>query len=124
MIQLQVINKILEDKDFSIIESNLIDKSYFTDYEDEFNYLKEHYDKYGNVPDKETFLSRFDDFSIINVNETNEYLLNKLREDKLYNNFLPTLQNVSDLVENGDTIKAIDTLRSSLSSLPPDRFPV
>ena len=118
MIQLQVINKILEDKDFSIIESNLIDKSYFTDYEDEFNYLKEHYDKYGNVPDKETFLSRFDDFSIINVNETNEYLLNKLREDKLYNNFLPTLQNVSDLVENGDTIKAIDTLRSSLSSLP------
>ena len=40
MIQLQMINKILDTKDSSIITMNNLNIDYFSDYKDEFNYIK------------------------------------------------------------------------------------
>ena len=49
--QLQVLNKILKSKDFSIVTLNNLDENYFFNYKNEFNYMKNHGDVNGTVPD-------------------------------------------------------------------------
>ena len=68
IIQCQVLNYILDKGNYSLIISNNLNEDYFSDYKSEFNYIKYHVDQYGNVPDKETFVSTFPDFDILKVN--------------------------------------------------------
>ena len=72
MIQLQFLNKLLQSGDFSIVILNNLDNSYFSDYKNEFDFIVSHYNEYGRVPDKETFLSEFNNFDFIIVNETDK----------------------------------------------------
>ena len=58
MIQLQFLNKLLDSKDASFIITNNITEEFFSDYEQEFRFIKEHLDNYNNIPDKATFLSK------------------------------------------------------------------
>jgi replicative DNA helicase len=81
MIQLQVLNKILDEKDTSIIMLNNLNDDYFSNYKQEFNYIKDHIIKYGQVPDKETFLSVFHNFEVIEVNEPDSFLVEELFKD-------------------------------------------
>ena len=82
MIQEQVLNKIIQDNDPSIITLNNLGSEYFSDYTDEFWFVKNHIDKYGKAPDMATFLNTFPDFQVIQVNEPTSYLLEELLKDK------------------------------------------
>lgn len=82
MIQLQVLNKILSDKDASIITLNNLTEEYFSNYTQEFKFIKNHLDIYGNIPDSETFLDKFPNFDIIKVTEPLNFLLEELMKDK------------------------------------------
>ena len=82
MVQLQTINKVLSTQDSSLITLNNLSEDYFSDYKDEFNYIKCHLDKYGKIPDVETFLDVFTNFEIIKVNESDNFLLEELMKDK------------------------------------------
>ena len=117
MIQNQVISKILESKDFSIIEDNQLDSTYFRGYEKEFEFIANHFKKYQSVPDKETFLERFKDFVMVDVKESNSYLVDRIREEKMFTDLLPDLQKVNTLLEEGDTTKAVDLLQSKLKTM-------
>ena len=117
MIQVQVISKILDTGDYSIVENNSLDESYFTGYEKEFKFIQSHYNKYKKVPDKATFLEKFTDFNLQKVSETDEYLLNKLNEDRLFNKTLPWLQKVSELYEEGATNEALEYLSAQLKTV-------
>ena len=74
----QVLNKILQNKDFDIIKKNGLDSTYFKGFEAEFDFIIEHHKKYGNIPDIQTFIEKFPNFQLFELNETNEYLLDKL----------------------------------------------
>ena len=76
--QLQVLNKILETKDFSLVTLNNLTEDFFYNYKTEFNYIKNHYEKYHKVPDKLTFVSVFPEFDIIDVNEPDNRFVCKL----------------------------------------------
>ena len=82
MIQEQVLNKIIQDRDSSIVTLNNLSVDYFSDYKDEFAFIKNHIAKYSTTPDMETFLSNFPDFQVITVNEPVNYLLEELMRDK------------------------------------------
>ena len=69
MVSLQALNKLLQTGNAEFIDSNDFDASYFTDYEQEYNFIMSHYKKYKTMPDKETVLDKFPKFSIIEVNE-------------------------------------------------------
>ena len=45
IIQAQVLNKMLANNDSSLLISNNLDDEYFSDYLDEFHFIKEHFDK-------------------------------------------------------------------------------
>lgn len=82
MIQLQFLNKILNDRDQSLIIDNSLTVDYFSEYRDEFLFIKQHIDEYNQVPDFASFLAKFPKFEVVNVNETTDYLLKELAADK------------------------------------------
>ena len=42
MIALQIISKVLNTKDYSIVSNNLLTEDYFIGYESEYNFIKNH----------------------------------------------------------------------------------
>lgn len=119
MVQLQIISKILATQDFSLIDNNSINEEYFVGYLDEFKFIKEHYDKYGNIPDKSTFLSKFPNIELVEVAESDSYLLDTLREEYLYYKSVPILQKVAELLKT-DSNMAIEYMVSHITELQPN----
>lgn len=111
VVELQIIAKIIQTGDFSIIEDNNITEDYFkgqkdnkgkdtVGYEEEFRFIKEHYDKYGNVPDKTTFLNKFSIYKedgLPDVSESDQYLIDALHEEYLFKQGAPILQKAANI---------------------------
>ena len=117
MIQLQAINHILDTGDASFIILNNITDEFFSDYKDEFNFIKEHLDTYSCVPDKATFLSKFPDFDIIQVNESENYIVDALYEDKNKRALANIFNQVRKLLNEGKTDEAMNLYTSAASSM-------
>ena len=82
MIQLQALNHILQHNDPTFITFNNLDETYFSDYVQEFQFIKSHLDTYGKLPDMITMVNNFPGFDVIEVNEPANYLLDELYNDK------------------------------------------
>lgn len=119
MVELQIINKVLKDKNTSILDLNDITREYFNQYQEEYDYIIEHKNEYGNVPDVETFLAKFQDFDVVNVSESTEYLVNTFREEYLYSQSVPVLTEMANLLQT-DAYKAVDYLKAKLPELKID----
>ena len=119
MVSLQIISKILATQDLSIIENNLLSVDYFVGYEDEYNYIIDHNKTYGNVPDKATFLSKFPDIELVDVAESDRYLVDTIREEYLYYKSIPVIQKAADLLKS-DSNAAAEYLLHSLQDLQPN----
>lgn len=116
MIQVQIINKILKSKSMDFVFDNDLSEEHFGDYSPEYNFIYNHYKQYGNVPDIETFLDAFEDFTIMEVSESDQYLLDKINEDYQYRELVPVINKVAELTKT-DAIAAIDYLRSTLDQI-------
>lgn len=83
----QLINKILQTRDYDVIKQNSLEARYFVGYQDEFQFIVDHYKKYGNIPDIVTFLSKFEKFDLQDVSETNDFLVEKVFEEQSFSKF-------------------------------------
>lgn len=119
MVQLQLLNKVLQTKDISIITENNLTSEYFLEYEDEFLFLQNHYETYKLIPDIETFISNFPEFEQLIVNETDRYLIDTLREEYLYSKTVPVIKKAAELLK-ADANEASRYLQSELSNLTPN----
>lgn len=108
MIQLQFLNYILNSKDFSIVTKNNINEDFFSEYKDEFKFIRDHYYNYNNVPDKASFLNEFPNFEIIKVEENTTYLLKKLYEDKNTNTLVNTFNSIKNLLLKNNLDEAMN----------------
>ena len=115
--QLQVLNKILQTKDFSLVELNNLTEDFFFNYKAEFNYIKNHYEKYGTIPDKLTFLGVFPDFDIIEVAEPDNYLIEELYKDYNASYMATRFNTIKKLLEEDKTDEAVDYLVKSIDNL-------
>jgi len=113
MVQLQVLNKILKEKDFSIISKNNLDSSYFSDFRQEFEFIKNHYDVYHNIPDLSTFLSKFTTFKVIEVNESTPYLLDELFKDKNTRDLAYAFNKIREQMMSGNVDDAMITFKKA-----------
>lgn len=116
MVTLQILNKALLTGSPKLILENNLTEEHFIGYENEFNFLLEHWQKYAKLPDKETFIAAFPEFSLIDVAENDKYLIETLQEEYLYYKSVGVVQNVAKLLKTSST-DAIDYLRSQLPSL-------
>ena len=116
MVVLQAINHILKTGNFDLVLNNNLSKEMFLQYEEEFEYIDNFYKQYGKVPDKETFLSQFPDFNLIEVTESDKYLIDKINEEYLYYKTVPVVQNVAEkLKSNSD--EAVEYLLQEIPKL-------
>lgn len=119
MIQLQIISKILNTKDTSIITDNMLTEDFFIGYTEEYNFIINHEKEYGSVPDKATFLSKFPDIELVDVTESDRYLVDTIREEYLYYKSIPVIQKAADLLKS-DSNAAAEYLLHSLQDLQPN----
>lgn len=121
MVELQLISKILSTGNYSILEDNMITDEYFvgTEFENEFQFVKEHHEKYGNVPDKATFLAKFPDFEIVEVTESDKYLVDTIREEYLFRRCVPVLQKAAKLAKT-DANAGVEYMLTAIKDLQPN----
>lgn len=119
MVSLQIISKIIASSDNSIVDDNMLTEDYFEGYKEEFNFIQEHIAKYGNVPDKATFLSNFPDIELVDVTETDKYLVDTIREEFLYYQSTPVIQQWAKLLQT-DSNAASQYLMSEMQRLQPN----
>ena len=116
MVVLQLINKIIKTSDISIVLNNNLSKDMFSDYENEFEFIYNHFNKYGKVPDKETFLNEFPEFNLIEVTETDKFLIDKLNEEYLYKKAVPVIQQTAELMKSNSE-EAVEYLLQEMPQL-------
>ena len=92
-----LINKILSDKDFGVIRRNNIPADYFIQFRSEFDFLDEHFRKYGVIPDKTTFISKFNEFELVEVTEAEKYMVETLQEQYTYSKLVPCVKKIAEL---------------------------
>jgi len=119
MVSLQIISKILATKDISILDDNMLTKDYFVGYENEYDFLTNHYKEYGTVPDKATFLSKFPDIELVEVGESNNYLVDTIREEYLYYKSVPIVQKIAELLKS-DANVAAEYMLQAIKELEPN----
>lgn len=120
MVAEQIISRVLNTSDDSIITDNMLTREYFLEFQDEFDFIFEHKEKYGNIPDKETFLAKFPEFEIIDsVNESERYLVETIREEYNYAQSVPIVQNIAKLLQT-DANQAIEYMQEQSKILNPN----
>jgi len=117
LVQIQMLNKILRTKSMDIVFDNDLTERHFAEYPTEFTFILEHYKQYGNVPDIETFISKFPEFNIIEVTESDEYLVDTIHEEFTYREIVPILTKAAETAKGGDARDAVDYLRSVLTEI-------
>lgn len=117
MIQNQFINKILSTKDKNMITVNNLTVDYFTSYPREFEFIKHHIDEYNAIPDVETFIHKFPDFDLIDVQEPVNFLLDSLYEDKNKRDLANVFNSVRNLILENKVDDAMNLYMSSTDSL-------
>ena len=119
MVSLQIISKILSTKDVSLTQDYGITRGYFVGYEQEWDFIAEHIAKYGTVPDKATFLSKFPDIELPEVTESDQYLVDTIREEFLYYRSVPIIQHAAELLKT-DANAASEYLLTAVNELQPN----
>ena len=109
MIELQVLTRILDNKDLSVIKDSVVDitPDYFGEYEEQYQYIYDYYTKYKIVPDKLTFLSKYPDIPVNElVTETDKSLRDNLINTYKFNKMLKVFNSVSTKLEP-DTVDEV-----------------
>ena len=115
--QFQIINKVLQNKDYSFITLNNLTAEHFYGYKAEYEFIKAHYSNYHTVPDRLTFLQHFPEFVIQDVNEPDNYLIEQLYNDYNQSYLATRLNNLKKLLEADDTAGAMKYFQDSLEKL-------
>ena len=115
--QFQIINKILQNKDYSLITLNNLTADYFFNYVAEYEFIKAHYNTYHTVPDRLTFLDKFPDFVIQDVNEPDSYLIAQLYNDYNQSYLASRFNGMKKLLEADDTEGAMQYMLDSVEKL-------
>ena len=121
MVELQLLNKILQNGDPSPIVLNGLDNSFFPQYKAEFDFVKSHYEEHGNIPDMATFLDHFPDFEVIKVNEGDRYLIGELYREHNGDVLASAFNKVRTLLQQNRIDEAMDAYRKAEEGLTEGR---
>lgn len=119
MFEQSIISKILEVGSLDELHTNTVTPEMFLTCGAEISFILKHYEHYKQVPDKITFLTEFQDFQMLEVSESMDYLVYKLKEAYTYTKLVPIIQDAADRVRK-DSIDAIDYLKDQLIKLERD----
>ena len=110
-------NYIVKSGDTSLISLNNLNEDYFSDYREEFKFIDNHIRTYNKVPDMETFLARFKNFDVVDVRESEAYLISALVDDFNTRKLAATFKKVSTLIQAGRVDEAIGIYKDTAENL-------
>jgi replicative DNA helicase len=113
--EIQILNLVLDNKDYSILSDSLTDEN-FVEYKNEYNYVKEYYNEYKDIPSKEAFLEKFPEFKLYKVEEKKEPIIDRLNEESLFRKAVSVYNKASELI-SADSRQGIEYLRAELKKL-------
>lgn len=119
LVEQSIISKILETGNLDIIQANNVLPEMFLTCKPEIDFILRHFERYKQTPDKISFLAEFSDFQMLEVSESDEYLVYKLKEAYTYTKIVPIIQLAADKVRE-DSIDAIEYLRGALDGITRD----
>ena len=96
---------------------NSIDDTFFSDFTEEYNFIRNHISAYGQVPDRLTFANKFDDFDWIEVSENPNYLIDELYRDRNKRTLAKIFNGVRDRINSGDVEGAMSLFTTSSQEL-------
>jgi replicative DNA helicase len=111
-----ILCKVLNTKSMMILNSSSIDGSFFVKYRPLYDFITEHISKYGQVPDISTIAIEFPDFSIFDVQESDQYLVDRMYEQHLFRLSCITLKKLEPLLQE-DSQKAVEFLQQEIPKL-------
>lgn len=111
MFELMLINYMLSNK--TVVP---IDTEFLLVMGEEYNFIVRHFNQYGEVCDTLTFLTEFSEFDIVDVNESLDYILYKVREAFAYSKMSKLLEGCTEAVKE-DSIRAIEQIKSEMESI-------
>lgn len=116
MVELQILSKVLKEQSAGIITSNGLSQEYFITYPEEYNYIMNHKEEYGNIPNIESFLSKFPNFVLVDVTESDRYLVETFNEEHLYYTTVPIINKIAEIIQS-DSRAAVEYLQSQIPKL-------
>lgn len=117
IVQCQFINRLLDTRNKAILTTNNLSEEFFSDYTQEYAFIKNHLDQYGSIPDKATFLSKFPSFDVVDVNEPDNYLVDELYEDRNRRTLAKIFNKIRDLLNAGKTEEATQLYTTAADQL-------
>lgn len=114
----QLLNKLLEDKNYSLLSDNMLSEEHFTQAKEEYLYIKDFYDKYRAIPDKETFTSAFPKFDYFTVSQPVNSIIDSLREEALFRRAVKVINGCSSIFEQ-DANAGAEYLLAHIDELRP-----
>lgn len=117
IVQCQALNKLLDTGNGAFLTTNNLTADFFSDYPQEYEFIKQHLDRYGRIPDKATFISKFPNFDIVAVQEPESYLIDELYEDKNRRSLARIFNQVRDLLNAGKIEEATRIYTNAADSL-------
>ena len=114
----QFINKLLETKDYSLVENNNITSNYFTTCRNVFEFIKEFHNKYNDIPDKTTIAGKFGEFEFFSVQQDSQSIVDDLREQSLFRSACYVINKSTELFEK-DANEGAKFLLANIDKLKP-----
>ena len=96
---------------------NNLNEEFFSEYPNEFNFIRSHLSTYGKVPDQVSLLDKFPDFEVVSVNEPVPYLLSELYKDRNTRFLARTFNKVRALIQNGKAEEAMKLYTSASNEM-------
>lgn len=109
--ELQCINYLFQQNSVQFVTQNGITEDYFTIYKQHYKYILDFYNKYNQLPSREVFQIEFQDkFDWIDVTDPENYILDKLREAKLYRDLIKEYNSISELLKEEKSDVALEKM--------------
>ena len=113
MCELQALNYVFTKNSMQLFVLNGIDETYFTTYKEHYIFLTKYYEKYNQLPSKETFQAKFvGEFEWVFVTDSEESIIDRLREAKLFRDLIGDYKKMGELIKDEKTDKAIEMMAS------------
>lgn len=113
MIELQCLNYLFQQNSFQFIILNGFTEDYFKTYKEQFRFIRDYYNKYNQLPSRETVTAKFpENFDWINVTDSEQFLVDKLKEQKLFNDVVDGYKQMATLIKEEKTSDAVSLMAS------------
>mgnify|MGYP006268318349 CR=1 FL=1 len=116
--EVRLISRAIRTRDIQpVLEAGLKDDWFFVDENrDVWRFIRQHWDKYGEVPTAVTVKDNFPTYRLLAVDDSIEYLLDQLIEYRKRQQTIAVVQDAANAVASGDHQLAIEAMGRAVSS--------